>query len=114
MVALSMTTQTSAATIDNKSAEDQIVEDNIKDLKKIEHNEKQVMPNAPHDQLMLEINDETKEWLKNEEQALEGIVMNAPGKVEEFAFETFSNIKHWGSALGETMSGTFNKIVDWI
>jgi len=51
---------------------------------------------------------------KKEEQALEDIVKNAPEKVEELASETFSNINHWGSALGETISGTFNKIVDWI
>ena len=114
MVALPMTPQTNAATIDNKLAEDEIAAENIKDLKKIEHDEKQVMANAPHDKLMLEINDEVKEWFKKEEQALEGIVKNAPAKVEELASETFSTFKHWGSALGETISGTFNKIVDWI
>merc|ERR1712126_266823 len=109
-----MTTQTNAAIIDNKLAEDEIVAGNMKDLKEIEHDEKQVMPNAPHNKLMLEINDEVKEWFKKEERALKGIVKNAPEKVEEIASETFSNFKHWGSALGETISGTFNKILDWI
>merc|ERR1712126_519207 len=104
MVSLPMKTQINAATIDNKLAEDKKLADNIKDLKKIEHDEKQVMPNAPHDQFMLEINDEVKEWLKKEEHALEGIVKNAPAKVEEFGSETLSSIKHWGSALGETIS----------
>ena len=114
MVALPLTIQTNAARIDKNLAEDEIVADNIKDFKKIDRNEKQVMPNAPHDKPMLEISDEVKQWLMKEEQALEGIVKNAPAKVEELVPEALSSIKNWGSAIGETISDTFHKIVDWI
>ena len=59
-------------------------------------------------------NDEIKQWFLTEEKALEGIVKNAPAKVEELASEMFRSIKQWSSAMGGTVSDTFNKIVDWM
>ena len=72
------------------------------------------MPNAPYDKPMIDINDEIKQWFLTEEKALEGIVKNAPAKVEELASEMFRSIKQWSSAMGGTVSDTFNKIVDWM